>query len=127
MWLDPISGGPAGWLPATELDQLPADGTPRMFTVYRSGRDAWSRAQPQPVTAVYLRRLPDSGQITALPMVLPCGCFLRYSAELQRFQCPCHHEDFDLEGRRIDGNPLAHDLEPFPVTVEAGVIYIKPR
>ena len=91
VWLDPVSAGPVGWLPVTELDQVPADGTPRMFTVYRSGQDAWSRSQPEPVTAVYLLRQAESDQITALPMVPPCGCFLRYSPELQRFQCPCHY------------------------------------
>lgn len=85
----------------TRLSAIPADGTPRKFTVAADHVDAWATYTDTPVGAVYLRRAGDT--VVALNVVCPhAGCFVRHLADESRYACPCHNSSFDLEGNVDD-------------------------
>jgi Rieske Fe-S protein len=52
------------------------------------------------------------------------GCRVRWVEGEQRFFCPCHNGVFDKQGRVVSGPP-PRALDPYPVKVEAGQLYIQ--
>jgi menaquinol-cytochrome c reductase iron-sulfur subunit len=102
----------------TSLEALPEDGAPRRFAVAGARRDAWTGTASVPLGAVYLRRT-GSGEVRALNVVCPhAGCFVRFSDDSGRFECPCHRSHFDLEGRiSSPGSPSPRGLDALDVEV----------
>lgn len=91
-----------GFVRVTSLTALPADGVPRRFPVFADATDAWTRSPNVRVGAVYLRRTAEK-QIESLNVVCPhAGCFVNYTAEQNRFNCPCHNSHFGLDGAITD-------------------------
>lgn len=121
---DPLrrSSGDQGLVMVTKLSVLPADGVPRKFTVTSDRRDAWTTYQDTPVGAVYLRRLPDSDEITALNVVCPhAGCFVNLAPTKEHFACPCHRSRFALNGTIDDpASPSPRDMDELEVEVRNG-------
>ncbi len=125
--LDPLKHTTAPWQVVTTLDRIPSDGTPKLFPVTRSQRDAWASRPTQTLGSVYLRRLPDSEQIVAIGAVSPwLGCPIEYLDEFKCFRCPCHHhEDYDLEGHRIGASPAPRDLDTLEIAVRDDEVLVK--
>lgn len=94
-----------GFIPVAELDDLPEDGTPRMFTVVADKVDAWNRFPKQPIGTVYLRKVaPD--QVLALNSTCPhLGCTVDFKSAGGMFFCPCHTSSFDLDGKKLNEIP----------------------
>lgn len=110
----------AEFVPVCPLDQLPADGVPRRFTLSADVVDAWSRRPAQPIGAVYLVRAgaEDEPQVTAFTTTCPhLGCAVEFNAEADQFDCPCHKSGFATDGRQIFG-PSRRGLDSLPVKLE---------
>ncbi len=120
------------FLPLASLDMVPEDGTPKKFPVIRDHTDAWTHFPPEPIGAVFLRRvgglaaagtappglaaagtaapgLAAAGtappQVLAFQVVCPhAGCAIDFqpSPGGGRFFCPCHSASFDLAGKRTE-------------------------
>lgn len=87
------------------LDQVPDDGKPYFFPVVSDRQDAWTRYEAQKVGAVYLVRQPGEAQPTAFTAKCPhAGCSIGYSAEEEKFKCPCHTSSFGIDGCRVNGD-----------------------
>lgn len=107
------------------LDQVPDDGKPYFFPVVTDRQDAWTRYQAQKVGAVYLTRQPGEEKPVAFTAKCPhAGCAVGYSANEQKFKCPCHTSAFNLDGTRVNGDEevaprdmdtLAVELNPMDV------------
>ena len=121
--LDPLEKGGTGeadFLKVTSLDALPADGTPLLVTVRADKQDAWSRFPDRAIGAIYVRRLPDSGnQLQAFNVVCPhLGCAVEYRAEQHDYFCKCHDSAFEFEqGTQEEGSPSARGLDSLPAEV----------
>ncbi len=87
------------------LDQVPADGRPYFFPVVSDRKDAWTQYSQQKVGAVYLIRQPGEEIPTAFTAKCPhAGCSIGYSADEEKFKCPCHTSAFALDGKRVNGD-----------------------
>ncbi len=119
--LDPLrrkGGGPAEPIKVTTLAALPDDGVPRKFSVLAEKTDAWNKYRNVPIGAVYLRRTKDN-KIEALNVVCPhAGCFVDFSADRDKFVCPCHNSSFAVDGKIADPkSPSPRALDSLAVEV----------
>ena len=110
------------------LDQVPDDGKPYFFPVVTDRQDAWTRYQAQKVGAVYLTRQPGAEKPVAFTAKCPhAGCAVGYSAQEEKFKCPCHTSAFNLDGSRVNGDEEVAprdmdtlDVELHPIDVGDG-------
>jgi len=134
--LDPIfrKSRDSASLKIAPLDALPADGVPRRFPVIDDRVDAWSGYPAQPIGAVYLRRMPETGEVYAFNAVCPhLGCsveFNRTASEEGLFKCPCHNSDFLVDGDRVDPktSPSPRGLDSLEIDQDklaAGEIWVE--
>jgi menaquinol-cytochrome c reductase iron-sulfur subunit len=136
--LDPLrkksnGGGTEGdkkFIPVCPLEQLPADGVPRRFSLVADVVDAWSRLPAQPFGAVYLVRAEaaegEAPKLTAFTTTCPhLGCAVEFQSAAGQFECPCHTSGFAVDGRQIFG-PSRRGLDTLEVKTEphAGQAYI---
>jgi len=107
------------------LDQVPDDGRPYFFPVVADRQDAWTSYEQQKVGAVYLVRQPGDETPTAFTAKCPhAGCSVGYSAEEEKFKCPCHTSAFHVDGSRVNGDKEVspRDLDTLEVELrELGV------
>ena len=112
-FLDPLlrkkgnfKGGDAqGFLPVTNLSDLPDDGTPLRFVLTADKIDAWNEFKDQTIGTVYLRKMPGN-QIIAFTDTCPhLGCKVDFHESNRTFLCPCHASTFDLDGKRLNEIP----------------------
>ncbi len=123
--LDPIRSTTPPWYTVTLLDRIPLNGEPKWFPVMVSRSDAWENHPAQPVGSVYLRRLPDTGEVVALSSLSPwLGCQVEYDDEQVCFRYPCHCEEYDLDGRRVGANPAPRDLDALDVVVHDNKVLV---
>lgn len=87
------------------LDQVPDDGRPYFFPVVTDRKDAWTQYSEQKVGAVYLVRQPGEELPVAFTAKCPhAGCSIGFSAEEEKFKCPCHTSNFNVDGTRVNGD-----------------------
>ncbi len=107
------------WLRLASLDALPEDSTPRRFAVVANRKDAWNCFPDQPIGAVFLRRLGD--QAKALQVICPhagCSIGVQSTPHGDKFVCPCHLANFDLDGKRTDRvSPSPRDMDALEVEI----------
>jgi quinol---cytochrome c reductase iron-sulfur subunit, bacillus type len=103
-----------GFIRVTDLDALPADGSPQKFSVIADRTDSWNFFPNVPVGAVYLRRT-GKDRVEALQVVCPhagCSIMVEAAGTGQKFFCPCHAASFDLAGKRLDAaSPSPRDMD----------------
>lgn len=100
------------------LSQVPDDGIPRFFPVQADREDAWNRYPQQRIGAVYLVRQKGERQPIAFAAKCPhAGCFIGHTPGADKFRCPCHTSQFNLDGTRVNGdNEVApRDMDRLPV------------
>ena len=102
------------------LSAVPADGSPRKFSVIAAKRDVWNQLPPGPIGAVYLRRVARA--VEAFNVVCPhAGCFVDFVPETSSFLCPCHLSTFGVDGRIIDpSSPSRRSLDKLKVEIRKG-------
>ncbi|MBX3732977.1 MAG: Rieske 2Fe-2S domain-containing protein [Verrucomicrobiae bacterium] len=130
VWLDPLrrrgDARGAGFRRIASLTALPADGTPRRFTVLADRVDAWTRMPAVPVGAVYLRRTGER-EVEALQTVCPhAGCFVDYRPEARDFLCPCHNSTFAIDGAINDPrSPSPRPMDTLPVEIRGEEVWVR--
>ena len=118
--LDPLlrkrKGAGGDYVPVTNLDAVPIDGSPRAFPVEMDIQDAWNKYPQRQVGSVFLSRNPD-GSLKCLSCVCPhLGCTINYIDKTKKFLCPCHASEFKLDGER--DNPIPpRNIDPLEVRV----------
>ena len=124
MFLDPLRRkSQAGqFLKVATLDEIPADGVPRPFSIVADRTDAWNFYPQEPVGACYLRIAEtEEGQaLEALSAICPhLGCFVDFHGGKGIFKCPCHESSFEPSGERINPEkcPAARDLDTLDVEI----------
>lgn len=76
----------------------------------------------QDTPAVIVNRL-DKGFIALSRVCSHLGCLVEYNSARQRFLCPCHAGNFDLEGAVLSGPP-PKPLAVIPIAIEGENIII---
>ncbi len=119
MFFDPLrrKSQASEFLPVASLTSLPADGSPRKFSVRASRTDAWNKSPLTPIGAVYLRRKSDKS-VQALNVVCPhLGCFVDFDTT-QGYHCPCHKSTFALDGKiNSPSSPAPRGLDELEVEI----------
>jgi len=78
------------------IDELPSDGTPKLYQVVAERKDAWTKYPNKPIGSVFLRRI-DEGKVVAFSSSCPhAGCSVDVKGSA--FFCPCHASSFDFDG-----------------------------
>lgn len=110
----------------TNLDSLPADGTPRKFPILASRQDAWNRFPDAPVGAVYLRKTGEK-TVEALNVVCPhAGCFVDFRPEKSAYFCPCHNSLFGVDGKIQDlRSPSPRGLDQLAVEIQNNEVWVE--
>ncbi len=107
------------WMRLTTLDTLPEDGTPRRFAIIADRTDAWNYFPGEPIGGVFLRRA--AGETQALQVICPhagCSIGVQSTPEGNKFVCPCHLANFDLDGKRTDRvSPSPRDMDALDVEI----------
>lgn len=120
VFLDPLrrKGRTTDYVHIASLDSLPADGTPRQFSVVADRIDAWNKSPRVPIGAVYLRKT-EANKVLALNVVCPhAGCFVDYNPAQKAFSCPCHNSRFALDGTIADPkSPSPRALDALEVEI----------
>jgi len=77
--------------------------------------------------SVLIFRHPETQTIVALnPMCPHQGCTVKLSADENRFECPCHGSQFDLDGAVLSP-PAEKPLPYFEVKQEGDLILVKTQ
>lgn len=122
VFADPLrrTSGRGDFLPVTQLDAIPADGSPRRFPVIAVRRDAWTKYPPAPIGEVYLRRVSTDAKVEAFNVICPhLGCSVAFNAPRDIFQCPCHTSAFALDGAVLSG-PSPRGLDSLECEIRTG-------
>jgi Rieske Fe-S protein len=115
-----------GFIRVAPANALAADGSPRSFKVIADVQDFWNKFPESEVGSVYLSRDPTSQDVVCFNTRCPhLGCTVKYQAEQQHFECPCHESAFSLDGKRTNNVP-PRDMDPLETKVdEQGMIWVK--
>ena len=98
----PLIGGAQGGvrIRLAAVDDLPSDGSPKLYQVVAERTDAWTKYPAKPLGSVFLRKLEDGG-VKAFNSSCPhAGCSVGFRARDEVFYCPCHESTFLLDGSR---------------------------
>jgi menaquinol-cytochrome c reductase iron-sulfur subunit len=124
-FLDPLNRKVArgAYMRVTPFDALADDGTPRRFPVIAARRDAWNKYPPEPVGAVFMRRVKTAERVEVFNVICPhLGCSVSFNGPRDIFQCPCHTSAFELDGAVISGpSPRGLDTLEFEIRDANGV------
>jgi menaquinol-cytochrome c reductase iron-sulfur subunit len=118
----------SGFIKVTNLDALPADGSPQKFPVIADRTDAWNFFPNVPVGAVFLRRA-GKDRVEALQVVCPhAGCSIGVEAagNEKKYFCPCHAASFDLAGKRLDADsPSPRNMDSLETEIRNNEVWVK--
>jgi len=104
------------FLPITTLQNLPADGTPRLFPVIADLQDAWNKFPQTEIGSVYLWRTAE-GDVQCFNARCPhLGCTVNYKPDAAAYVCPCHDSSFALDGERNNDIP-PRNMDPLQAEV----------
>ena len=107
------------WVEVAPLDELSGSG-PLLHEIEVEQRAGWSVASNR--RFVFVLPAPVLRVLSAT-----CtheACTVEWSAEAQRFLCPCHESSFGPGGERLDG-PAPRDLVELPHRVEGGLLKVR--
>jgi menaquinol-cytochrome c reductase iron-sulfur subunit len=109
------------WIPLGPASKV-EPGVPTLFRADVRRQTGWIVNEEQ--LTVYV--LTDDGRnYVALSNVCThLGCRVRWVEGEQQFFCPCHNGVFDKAGLVVSGPP-PRPLDPYPVKVEDGQLYIQ--
>jgi nitrite reductase/ring-hydroxylating ferredoxin subunit len=94
----------------------------RAIDIQYQTNDGWHSRQE--LVRAYVR-LDESGTPVALSGTCThLGCTVRWNAEANEFQCPCHGGRFAPDGRVMDGPP-PRPLQRMPIEVRDGNVQVE--
>lgn len=104
------------FLRITTLQNLPPDGTPRLFPVIADLQDAWNKFPQTEIGSVYLWRTSEGGVQCFNARCPHLGCTVNYKADAAAYICPCHDSSFALDGERNNDIP-PRNMDPLEAEV----------
>jgi len=109
------------WIPLGPVSKV-EPGVPTLFRADVRRQTGWIVNDEQ--LTVYV--LTDDGRsyIALSNVCTHLGCRVRWVEGEQLFFCPCHNGVFGKQGQVVSGPP-PRPLDPYPVKVEAGQLYIQ--
>ncbi len=72
---------------------------------------------------LYVVRQPDGGFLAVYHRCTHLGCTVPWDQTVQKFICPCHNSQFDMEGD-VENPPAPRALDLFPVTIEEDIVKV---
>jgi menaquinol-cytochrome c reductase iron-sulfur subunit len=116
------------WMQLATLDVLNDGDAPRGFAIKADRTDAWNYFPNEPIGGVFLRRVGD--EVRALQVICPhagCSIAVQSTPDGNKFVCPCHLANFDLDGKRTDAiSPSPRDMDALEVEIrEANQVWVK--
>lgn len=69
-----------------------------------------------PAGRFHVTNVPDAGLVVLYQVCTHLGCLPKWESSQNRFACPCHGSQYELDGRWITG-PAPRGLDRFPVTI----------
>lgn len=111
---------PEAWLDAgASADLLP--GRPRALKVHQTISDGWHKATV--AKSVWAVKHASGEVVVYSGLCTHLGCGIRWIAQQQRFECPCHTAAFGLDARVL-GGPPPRPLDTVPSKVERGRLLV---
>ena len=80
------------------IEDLPSDGTPKLYQVVAERKDAWTKYANKPIGSVFLRKIDDSKVVAFNSSCPHAGCSVDINPDGSAFFCPCHASSFDFNG-----------------------------
>jgi cytochrome b6-f complex iron-sulfur subunit len=71
----------------------------------------------------YIVRLQDGGFLAIYHRCTHLGCTVPWDQAAQKFICPCHSSQFDMQGS-VENPPAPRPLDLFPVSIENGEVKV---
>ena len=98
--LAPLSSDKGGRLKVrlASIEDLPSDGTPKLYQVVAERKDAWTKYANKPIGSVFLRKIDDSKVVAFNSSCPHAGCSVDINPDGSAFFCPCHASSFDFDG-----------------------------
>ena len=97
------------------IEDLPADGTPKLYQVVAERKDAWTKYDNKPIGSVFLRKTQD-GDVVAFNSSCPhAGCSVDLNPNGKMFSCPCHESNFNMEGGIIGKSVSPRGLDELEI------------
>jgi len=113
----------AVWYKVAEIDALPV-GRPEKLNFFASYDDAYRHETL--VRSVWAIKYSPSEVTVFSPICTHLGCYFKWDAGTNRFECPCHQSIFSIDGKVL-GGPAPRPLDTLPAKIEAGALYIEWR
>lgn len=108
------------WAEAGPVDVLPPK-EPKELDVLVTVSDGWQQTTAK--RSVWALKT-EEGQVRVYSPICPhLGCGYRWESSQRRFHCPCHNSNFSIDGDVL-GGPAPRPLDPLPVKVENGKIFV---
>jgi menaquinol-cytochrome c reductase iron-sulfur subunit len=109
------------------IEEIPSDGTPKLYQVVAERKDAWTKYPNKPIGSVFLRRT-DEGKVVAFNSSCPhAGCSVDINSEGSAFFCPCHASSFGFDGS-AQGKSVSprglDELEVDPDLLDEGEVWV---
>ena len=100
------------------LDDLPSDGTPKLFQVVAERKDAWTKYPNKPIGSVFLRKKGENDVVAFNSSCPHAGCSVDLSKGGGEFNCPCHASTFNIEGEIVGKSVSPRGLDELEVDQE---------
>ena len=100
------------------LEDLPGDGSPKLYQVVAERKDAWTKYPQKPIGSVFLQKLEDGGVIAFNSSCPHAGCSVGFKSKEVGYYCPCHESIFLLDGSRGDPCVSPRGLDSLEVDKE---------
>lgn len=109
----------AEWSRLGEMSSL-TEGRPVEVKFEAKTEDAYHSANV--LYSVWVIRHSADAATVFSPICTHLGCHFLWSAERERFECPCHASIFSIDGAVVYG-PAPRPLDTLPSRIENGVLY----
>ena len=111
----------SNWVPVAWEEDLQSKG-PQEVTFTAVKQDAWLHASAK--RSVYVLR-ENGNKVTVFSTECThLGCSVRWNADENKFQCPCHGGQYDITGKVI-GGPPPRPLTQLETKIENGRLFVK--
>lgn len=71
----------------------------------------------------YIVRTPEGGFLAVYQRCTHLGCSVPWDSTTQKFICPCHNSQFDMQGS-VENPPAPRALDLFPVIIEDSAVKV---
>lgn len=76
------------------------------------------------VHSVWAIKHSESAITVFSPICTHLGCYYKWNAGDNHFECPCHQSIFSIDGKVL-GGPAPRPLDTLPLKIEDGVLYVQ--